>query len=618
MWSNLPKEKKKKVLENAINKLDNFNDLCFDHTHLSLYELRKEKYSTLNSTEKVLKVLLHPKGHPLMTKQMFKEDMRMKLSIRKKSTGESIMIASSVVCSIRAGLNPEYFVLSLMVNELSNLYYNNILVNEMNFNSDAEEKPKKKKKRKRKKKKKRSKVIEESEVQLSDKKDEKMEELTIDQSVKHSNTKKSMTYEDLRLVNRNVIDFGENNSEIGFKSEEEEELPIKPTVTSKRKKSDTAKQTKKNEVKGSKESKKRNSGGSHKQTKQKKLADSTISSVKYWGEDKDLKLNKEDSKAERKISKNYADSSYKYKSRKNTFVGKKASLVIDSPTKKPSTRKDSKFAPIKLSANKKFFNSKKENQTEFELRVKEKIHECVDDELKKITTELMTYSQTRSLAKRTVQERIDDIVRNEFKAEKLFVKEYGSYATKLLTPFSDLDLAIQGISSFEKKTTVSTLELLINRFKDFPFIKKINPILTANVPVIKLDVDPSLPYKETDCFYESVIIKVDIVVDTVDKGDEQSTALRTTEYTNYCIKRYPSFFRNILLLKYGLNCNNLSNAYNGGLVSYGLCILYVAYLESHNFNDSTDHLGTLLSFLDFVSLNFDQNVYAVYFGTNYE
>ena len=52
---------------------------------------------------------------------------------------------------------------------------------------------------------------------------------------------------------------------------------------------------------------------------------------------------------------NYTDSSYKYKSRKNTFVGKKASLVIDSPTKKPTTRKDSKFAPIKLSANKKFF-----------------------------------------------------------------------------------------------------------------------------------------------------------------------------------------------------------------------------------------------------------------------
>ena len=84
----------------------------------------------------------------------------------------------------------------------------------------------------------------------------------------------------------------------------------------------------------------------------------------------------------------------------------------------------------------------------------------------------------------------------------------------------------------------------------YTFVLEVNAILTASVPVIKLKADPSIEQQQDKRFKTPVGIKVDIIVDTEDGFNKIGTALRTTEYTLYCISFYPSFFRNVLLLKF--------------------------------------------------------------------
>ena len=73
--------------------------------------------------------------------------------------------------------------------------------------------------------------------------------------------------------------------------------------------------------------------------------------------------------------------------------------------------------------------------------------------------------------------------------------------------------------------------------------------------------------------------KVDIILNTPGTNFYDS-AHKTTDFVLDCIKKYPTFYNIILLLKYILNRYNFSNAYTGGLNSYALSIFYCAYIES--------------------------------------
>jgi DNA polymerase sigma len=102
--------------------------------------------------------------------------------------------------------------------------------------------------------------------------------------------------------------------------------------------------------------------------------------------------------------------------------------------------------------------------------------------------------------------------------------------------------------------------------------------LTAAVPVVKLIVKSNAEFKGLPRTGREFLIHVDITIDIADYFGQSSHALRTTQLVQNCILQYPYFFEHILLLKFILAQKQFTNSYSGGISSYGLTLLYLAFL----------------------------------------
>ena len=231
--------------------------------------------------------------------------------------------------------------------------------------------------------------------------------------------------------------------------------------------------------------------------------------------------------------------------------------------------------------------------------------------------ELDRFSKALEQPRKIVKSRVDDIIMRSFNNDAIRVKAYGSCETGLLTPFSDMDLAIQGCQLIDRIQAVQMLEIVQHNLQLCPFVTKTQAIFTAAVPVLKFECDPSIEYEGQESSSRSTSIKVDVIVELMEEYNIANTAIRTTDYVWKCSEFYESFHANVLVLKYALNCNNFSNSYSGGLNSYGLSLLYVAFLELNAWEKNTDTGALLFAFLRFLSTTFDPNTQAVFLGERF-
>ena len=63
---------------------------------------------------------------------------------------------------------------------------------------------------------------------------------------------------------------------------------------------------------------------------------------------------------------------------------------------------------------------------------------------------------------------------------------YGSCATGLALPYSDVDIGIIGFENESRCEVVKILNSLANCLENFKWVKSIEKIFTANVPIIKI------------------------------------------------------------------------------------------------------------------------------------
>ncbi|MCQ2816837.1 MAG: hypothetical protein MJ252_06190 [archaeon] len=197
------------------------------------------------------------------------------------------------------------------------------------------------------------------------------------------------------------------------------------------------------------------------------------------------------------------------------------------------------------------------------------------------------------------------------------VKIYGSllYCTDI--ECSDLDICI---FTNRKRDTLNPLVQLL--YKNNPkYITEIQPILTAKVPVVKLSVNPHLfECKEIDDIYNFIYRSEYYHNYIFDKEELESIKIDITlnsirsVQTGYIIENlnfFPEIKIVIKILKRLLYLKNLNLSYEGGIGSYSLFLLILAFFRYStnlsNGNIYSNNCGLLL--IDFIlhyqSFNFD-------------
>ena len=202
---------------------------------------------------------------------------------------------------------------------------------------------------------------------------------------------------------------------------------------------------------------------------------------------------------------------------------------------------------------------------------------------------------------------------------------YGSVATELALPESDMDILITGVNSFGSKDAhqeniTYMFEGLKEYFGDEIMIKS-NKILNTEVPIIKLTFNlskyyeicinsgkTSLPFINFDSI-DSINphlreLSVDISISNSIDGSHH--VLKQNNFVREKLEEFPVLRPVCLILKKLLVTNGFNDPYTGGLGSFGLFIMLYAALYFElmntdvNFQNETTDKGRL--FVYFLSM----------------
>jgi len=153
------------------------------------------------------------------------------------------------------------------------------------------------------------------------------------------------------------------------------------------------------------------------------------------------------------------------------------------------------------------------------------------------------------------------------------VEVYGSYATGLCIPSSDLDLVccLRG----KDMSLRPSFRRLANELRHEKWVKLIKPIETASVPVIKvMSIEEELP--------------TDISFDAQESGVPPHRGVISVEMAKRYLAETPKLRPLVLIVKEFLSEKGLNNTYTGGLGSY--CLIIMARTFLHMYHTSPDNL----------------------------
>ena len=188
------------------------------------------------------------------------------------------------------------------------------------------------------------------------------------------------------------------------------------------------------------------------------------------------------------------------------------------------------------------------------------------------------------------------------------VNLYGSHATNLCLPWSDLDLVL--ISKNNNQISLEEKHLLLSKLNDNlrhqPWLKDTNYISSANIPIVKL-----ISIEK----YNNTPIDISI-------QDEKHFGLRCVDLVKQLMNKYESLKPLVLALKNILKRGNLNDPYKGGISSYGLILMIVYFLQQQAYagidislNDN--NLGQLFfDFIHFYAIEYEFNKSVIYIKNN--
>ena len=323
-------------------------------------------------------------------------------------------------------------------------------------------------------------------------------------------------------------------------------------------------------------------------------------------EDKMKLLEKEKSELEEKVIKLEKDN---YDLNQNMTQIKNEYSELNQKTEKMIKEKENeklnKNIPIQtIKSNPEYFSNylnKKFNKYNYEEEYK---LDCLSSDL----TDFEIYVKQRTEKEKNIYDALIKNVTNSVNKTLPYyeVNLYGSHATNLCLPWSDLDVVLikrlngNNISSIQ--TTFDNSSLLSKLFENIrneSWVKDCKLISKASVPIIKLFAIEQ---------YNNMSIDISI-------QDENHFGLKCVELVKNYIKEYKSLKPLVLAIKNILKRANLNDPYKGGISSYGLILMIVYFLQGLKLSgvdispgENNCNLGKLFfNFLKFYGLTFETN-----------
>ena len=276
----------------------------------------------------------------------------------------------------------------------------------------------------------------------------------------------------------------------------------------------------------------------------------------------------------------------------------------------------------------------------------------LNDEIVSLYEDIVNYSKYCEPMRSVVFRRLQYLVSKTFTGagKEITLKKYGSWVTNLLIPESDIDQLICGADVVSHDDAVQILNTFTQNLELFQWVQKTKCLDRAQIPIQMIEADPfnrfdigdiynkilgstdpqiiknlnlNLPLNnpfhpdnENNAAYTKKmqgnenlgIIKVDISVES-----NQATAQRTTHFQQMAVKHYYSLSLLVILLKYFLQIKGLNKPYNGGLSSYAITQIVMAWLEDTRNVNNKNYVELFLGQVYFYGYKFDPKIRGIHF-----
>ena len=195
---------------------------------------------------------------------------------------------------------------------------------------------------------------------------------------------------------------------------------------------------------------------------------------------------------------------------------------------------------------------------------------------------------------------------------------YGSSISGLSIENSDVDIMVKLRKNYDEKDYINKImNILVENLKksELNYIKNIMPISSASVPVIKLNCD----FSDTPLFYEeinSILLKnnnnsinnkdiyklfFDITFFVTENELEKIPSELMIDYIKECTLLYPQIFDIVYIMKRFLYNKKLNKSYQGGISSYSLFLMTLAFIKSYKNNYEIPIGSLFIEYLYFYS-----------------
>jgi DNA polymerase sigma len=191
---------------------------------------------------------------------------------------------------------------------------------------------------------------------------------------------------------------------------------------------------------------------------------------------------------------------------------------------------------------------------------------------------------------------IKDCIESTLKKSK--VEIFGSLATGLFLPYSDIDLVI---TNDKYKPASSLLEKIIKPLESLGIVNHTERIYNAKFPLIKVQV-----------FEGNILIKIDITV-SEDKHKGKDCVSLVNSFTS----KYPEIKPIFLILKQLMHVCGFSEPFKGGMSSYALFLMVISfYQKKFKSKPNSQKSEIFLGFLEFYTeqYNYSSKIVVEYEG----